>query len=126
MEKELEKLTDKEEETMLLLWEYGPCPVKELLKHFTDPKPHINTLSTFVRALEQKGYVSHEQGRYGGFNYFAIKPKTDYSRGALGKVVSRFFGNAFSLVSNLVEDEQLDANELRKLLEMVESKGKEK
>lgn len=118
-----EKLTDKEEETMLLLWEFGPCPVKVLLEHFSEPKPHINTLSTFVRSLEQKGYVGHEQGRYGGFNYFAIKHKTDYCRSTLGKVVKRYFGNAFSLVSNLVEDEQIDATQLRQLLQMVENRN---
>lgn len=122
MKKELEKLTDKEEETMILLWEFGPCPVKELLEHFPEPKPHVNTLSTFVRALEQKGYVGHEPGRYGGFNYFAVKSKSDYRRGALGKVMKRYFGSAFSLVSNLVDDEQLDAAQLRQLLEMVENR----
>lgn len=125
MKKKFEKLTDKEEETMLLLWEYGPCPVKDLLEHFSEPKPHINTLSTFVRSLEQKGYVGHKQGRYGGFNYYAVKRKSDYRRGALGKVMARFFGNPFSLVSNLVEEEQLDADQLRQLLEMIESRGKE-
>ena len=121
-----DKLTDKEEETMLLIWEYGPCAVKELLEHFPDPKPHINTLSTFVRTLEQKGYVGHEQGRNGGFNYFALKPKADYRRGALGKMVKRYFGSAFTLVSNLVESEELDADQLRELLDMVENRKEER
>lgn len=119
------KLTDKEEETMALLWEYGPCSVKELMNHFSEPKPHINTLSTFVRSLEQKGFVGHEQGAYGGFNYFAVKPISDYRRGVLGKVVRRFFGNAFSLASNLVEEEQLDADQLRQLLDMIERRKEE-
>lgn len=122
MKEEKEKLTDKEEETMLLLWEHGPCPVKDLIQYYSDPKPHINTVSTFVRALESKGYVGHEQGRYGGFNYFAIKPKTDYRRNAVGRLVNRYFGNCFSMVSQLVEEEQIDATQLRQLLEMVEKK----
>ena len=92
MKKELEKLTDKEEETLTLLWEYGPCAVKELLAHFSEPKPHVNTLSTFVRSLEHKGYVGHEPGRYGGFNYFATCSKSDYRRGVLSKIVQRFIG----------------------------------
>lgn len=124
MKTELEKLTDKEEETLTLLWEFGPYSVKELLEHFSEPKPHINTLSTFVRSLEHKGYVDHVPGRYGGFNYFAIQSKSDYRRGALRKVVKRFFGNAFSLASNLVEEQQLDDDELRQLLEMIENKKK--
>lgn len=125
MEKSQERLTEKEEETMLLIWEHGPCTVKDLLEHFSEPKPHINTLSTFVRSLEQKGYVDHQVARYGGFNYFAVKPKSEYRRTALGKMAKRYFGNIFSLVSNLVEDEQLDADQLRQLLDMVESKHKD-
>lgn len=122
MKKAPEYLTDKEEETMLLLWEHGPCTVKDLVEHFSEPRPHINTVSSFVRALEKKGYVGHKQGRYGGFNYFAIKSKADYGRNTVGKIVKRYFGSPFSLVSNLIEDEQLDAEQLRQLLGMVENK----
>lgn len=39
MEQPHEKLTAKEEETMLLLWKYGPCSVKQLLCHFDEPRP---------------------------------------------------------------------------------------
>lgn len=124
MRKELERLTDKEEETLSLLWEYGPCTVKNLLEHFSEPRPHINTLSTFVRSLEQKGYVAHEEGKYGGFSYYAIQSRQDYRRGTLGKVVKRFFGNAFSLASALVEEEQLDDDELQRLLKLIEDKKK--
>lgn len=117
-----EKLTGKEEETMLLLWQYGPCSVKELLQHFEEPRPHINTLSSFVRILEKKGFVSHSPGSHGGFNYYAVKPLSEFRRGATGQFIKKYFGNCFSMVSQLVEDEQLDANQLKELLDMVENK----
>lgn len=120
----MEKLTEKEEETMLLIWEHGPCQVKDLVEHLSEPRPHINTVSTFVRALEAKGYVGHKQGRYGSFNYYALVPKSDYRRGAMGRLVSRYFGNCFSMVSQLIEDEQIDAEQLRELLKMVEKQDK--
>lgn len=122
MKENIEKLTDKEEETMILLWKYGPCAVKDLLQYYSEPRPHINTVSSFVRTLEKKGYVGHEQGRYGGFNYFAIKPIKEYRRNAVGKLVNQYFGNCFSMISQLVEDEQIDADQLRQLLDMVENK----
>ena len=40
-------------------WEHGPLFVRELVALATEPKPHFNTLSTMVRALEAKGYVAH-------------------------------------------------------------------
>lgn len=118
-----DKLTEKEEEAMFLLWEYGPCSVKELINYYPDPKPHVNTISTFVRTLEAKGFVGHEQGRYGSFNYFAIKSKSEYRKNTFRKIVGRYFGNSFSMVFNLVENEELDADQLRNLLNMVEKKN---
>ena len=56
----MEKLTRREEELMRCFWERGPLFVRELVAMMPDPKPHFNTLSTMVRALEAKGYVGHE------------------------------------------------------------------
>lgn len=117
-------LTAKEEETMLLLWKHGPCSVKELLCHFDEPRPHINTLSTFVRTLEKKGFVDHLPGSHGGFNYYAVKPLSEFRKGATGRFIKKYFGNCFSMVSQLVEDEQLDAAQLKVLLEMIENRNK--
>lgn len=117
-----DKLTEKEEEAMFLLWEHGPCSVKDLINYYPEPKPHVNTVSTFVRTLEAKGYVGHEQGRYGSYNYFALKSKSEYRKNTFRKIVGRFFGNSFSMVSNLVENEELDEEQLRSLLEMVKRK----
>ncbi len=120
-----EKLTEKEEETMLLLWDHGPCSVKELVTFYPEPRPHINTVSSFVRSLEVKGYVGHEQGRYGSFNYFAIKSRSDYRKNAIGKMIGKYFGNYFSLVSHLVKEEKINAGQLKELLDMVENKKKD-
>ena len=55
-----QELTAKEEEAMNIFWQHGPQFVKEMVAFYDDPKPHINTLSTVVRTLEEKGYVSHK------------------------------------------------------------------
>ena len=52
-------LTAKEEEIMGFFWEKGPLFVKEMLAFYEEPKPHFNTLSTIVRGLEDKGFLSH-------------------------------------------------------------------
>lgn len=123
MKENKERLTEKEEEVMFLIWEHGPCPIKQLVDYYPDPKPHVNTISTFVRTLESKGYVAHEQGRYGSFNYFAVKSKSEYRKSTFSKIIGRYFGNSFSMVSNLVENEEIDAEQLRRLLDMVEKKN---
>ncbi len=58
--KEKIEMTDKEEELMRIFWNHGPMFVREIVELYPEPRPHFNTLSTFVRNLEQKGFVSHE------------------------------------------------------------------
>ena len=58
---ESEKLTNKEEEVMQVLWNLESAFVKDMLPLFTEPKLHYNTLSTIIRNLEEKGYVAHKQ-----------------------------------------------------------------
>ena len=69
-------LTAKEEEIMGFFWEKGPLFVKEMLAFYDDPKPHFNTLSTIVRGLEEKGYLSHKA--YGNtYQYYATVSRDD-------------------------------------------------
>ena len=55
----MKTLSAREEEIMDILWEKGPLFVKEMVELYEEPRPHFNTLSTFVRGLEEKGYVGH-------------------------------------------------------------------
>ena len=58
----MKRLTAKEEEIMQMFWEHGPMFVRELLAFYEEPKPHYNTVSTLVRGLEEKGFVTTSTG----------------------------------------------------------------
>lgn len=119
-------LTDKEEELMYFFWERGPMYVRQLVELYPDPKPHFNTISTFVRALEQKGYVGHEQ--YGNtYLYHAAVSREEYSRKTLRSVMSRYFNNSLTgIVSALFKDENLSDDDIRDLIKQVrENNNKE-
>ena len=49
---EYRKLSPKEEEIMSCFWQRGPLFVREVVEMMPEPKPHFNTVSTFVRSLE--------------------------------------------------------------------------
>ena len=55
----MQKLTNKEEEIMHILWKLKKAFVKEVMAEITEDQPHYNTLSTIVRNLEEKGFVIH-------------------------------------------------------------------
>ena len=121
----MKKLTQKEEEILALFWEKGPMFVKELKEVYADQKLHYNTLSTMVRAIEEKGFISHEQ--FGNTHrYFAVVSKEEYSKRRLGNVVKKYFNNSYkSVISALVEEENLSVEDLKKLISEIENNKNE-
>ncbi len=119
------KLTAKEEEAMLMFWKKGPMFIRELVAAYTEPKPHFNTLSTVVRGLEEKGYVSHNQ--FGATHqYYAVLTIEEYRSQSLKKLVGNYFDNSiFSAVSALVASKSLSRDEVNDLLKMVEQQESE-
>lgn len=115
-------LTAKEEEIMRIFWEHGPLLIREIVDLLPDPKPHVNTVSTVVRILEQKGAVGHEK-EGGSFRYHALLPKESYRRSTLGEMLRNYFDNSCqSMVSTLVEEEKMSVDDLRELIDIIEKK----
>jgi predicted transcriptional regulator len=64
---------------MHILWKLEKAFVKDVLLEIEIEKPHYNTLSTIIRNLEDKGYVSHNA--YGKTHqYYPIVSKEDYKK----------------------------------------------
>lgn len=118
----MEKLTRREEELMRCFWQHGALFVRELVEMSPDPKPHFNTLSTMVRALEAKGYVGHKA--FGGtYQYFPLVSEEAFSRRTLGNVISRYFENSYlGAVSALIEEEKISVKELHELIDRIENR----
>lgn len=119
----MKKLTSKEEEIMELFWEHGSMFVKDLLSFYASPKPHINTLSTIVRGLEEKGYVCHEA--FGNtYRYHAAISKSEFSRQTLRGVIDKYFNKSYlGVVSSLVKEEDISVDELKELIRQVEKEN---
>ncbi|GIJ94967.1 BlaI/MecI/CopY family transcriptional regulator [Capnocytophaga stomatis] len=119
----MKNLTSKEEEIMSFFWEEGKLFVKQILEKYDEPKPHFNTISTYVRALEEKGFLSHEA--FGtSYQYFAIISKEDYQNRTLKNVVKKYFGNSYlNVVNTFIKSEKLSVEEIRKLLDEIDNKS---
>ena len=122
----MEKLTAKEEEVLGLFWKKGPLYVREIVELYENPKPHFNTISTIVRALEEKGYVGHTpKGK--SYQYHAIVAEEDMGKKYLSSIVGRYFRNSYlRVVSSLLEEGNIPVEDLRKLLDEVEKKHNNK
>ena len=122
---QMKKLTGKEEIIMEFFWERGELFVRELRELYQDPKPHINTLSTQVRTLDEEGYLGHHD--YGTtYKYFAKVSRDEYTQRSLIGLIDKYFDNSYlNAVSALVKEEKITVAQLKELVELIE-KGEQK
>ena len=120
----MKTLSAREEEIMGFFWEKGPLFVKEIVVLYDEPRPHFNTLSTFVRALEEKGYLSHRT--FGNtYQYYAVVSRDEFKKKTLKSVISKYFNNSYlGVVSSLVKEEEISLSELKELIHEVENANK--
>src|SRR5579871_5318479 len=106
---------------MEVLWERGRSTVNDVAAAVSGEAPlAYSTVLTTLRILERKGYVCHaKEGR--AFVYEPVVGRGEASRSAVRYVLSRFFGNSPKLlVLNMLEDEQIDQRELKRLQDLIE------
>ncbi|WP_422359676.1 BlaI/MecI/CopY family transcriptional regulator [Reichenbachiella sp.] len=120
----MKELTKAEEQVMKVLWQIERGVVHDIIAKLPDPKPAYNTVSTIVRILETKEFVSHKA--YGKtYEYFPIIAKKDYSKFYLSNFMDGYFGGSFkNLVSFFAEENNLDVKELNELIEIAKKDTK--
>lgn len=118
----MQKLTNKEEEIMHILWKLEKAFVKDVMAEITDEQPHYNTLSTIIRNLEDKGFVAHHA--YGNTHqYYPIVKKEVYRKNFMSSAIDTYFNSSYkNMVSQFAKEEKISAEELREILEMIENK----
>jgi BlaI family transcriptional regulator, penicillinase repressor len=111
------QLTRAEEQIMQILWDKKEGLVKDIRDGFGDPRPARNTVSTVLRVLEKKGYVSHKA--YGNVHlYFPLVSKNEYSKSRLFGLMEDYFNNSFpAMASFFAREKDLTLRELEELLE---------
>ena len=115
-------LTDAEARVMAVVWQKGTASVADVVAAFKKKRAvSYSTVQTILRILEGKGYVSHEKVA----RAFIYHPRVDERQArqrALKHLVTRLFnGSPSLLVLNVLEDEQIDAEELSRVKKFIES-----
>ncbi|WP_159948166.1 BlaI/MecI/CopY family transcriptional regulator [Polaribacter septentrionalilitoris] len=118
----MEKLTNKEEEVMHILWTLKKAFVKDVLAEIKEDKPHYNTLSTIIRKLEEKGYVAYTA--YGKTHqYYPIIPKEEYRKEFMNTAIANYFNSSYkNMVSFFAKEEKISEAELQEIIELIKKK----
>lgn len=117
---EIKELTRAEEQLMQILWQIKKGMVKDVMEHLPEPKPAYNTVSTFIRILESKGFVGYTAiGK--SHQYFPLVSKEDYQNFATDKLMNGYFDNSVKrMFSYFVNKEKIDMNEADEIIELIE------
>lgn len=107
----LQTLTPSEEEIMQLIWQKGKIYFRELMDIYPEPRPHQNTVSTFLKILVEKHYLTTEkQGRI--YLYSPSISFDDYKKFVLKRFLENYFDNSGNeLLKVLVGEKYLSAQD---------------
>lgn len=114
-------LGDRELDVMAVLWELGSGTVAEVRERLPAELAYTTVL-TILRNLESKGFLRHaEEGK--AHRWFPLVERQAAGRSALGALLAKLFrGSPELLLTQLVDDQDLSPEELRRLQRVLDER----
>ena len=111
----MKALSEREQEVMNVIWEVRNCCVDDVLQQLPEPKPAYNTVQTFMKILEEKGFLAHKRdGKK--FIFYPLIEKPEYNRWSLKHMKDNLFGgSAKSLLNTFIRDTDLSETDIQEL-----------
>lgn len=112
-------LTQRELDIMSVLWELGEATVTEV-RDRVDPDLAYTSISSMIRTLEMKGYVSHRRGEGKTHVYFPVIDAEKAGESVLGRVLDKVYGGSpIKLLAHLVDQHRLSDKELARMRDLL-------
>jgi predicted transcriptional regulator len=112
-------LTQRELDIMSVLWELGEATVTEV-RDRVDPNLAYTSISSMIRTLELKGYVSHRRGEGKTHVYFPAVDAETAGESALSRLLEKVYGGSpIKLLAHLVDQKRLSEKDLARMRELL-------
>ncbi len=110
------KPTDAELEILSVLWERGPCTVREVHEVLSKRKPTgYTTILKLMQIMNDKGLLNRDDSTRAHV-YEAKQPQENMQRQIVGDLLDKVFaGSAMKLVMHAIENERTSAEELAQI-----------
>ena len=119
-------LTKGEMQVMNIQWDMkrGAC-IAEIQKQYPEPHPAYTTIATFLKIMEQKGFVEKRKSGSGKtYVYSPLLTRERYRRLVVDDVKDTFFGGSVkSLVSFFAEEEELSLEDINEILTILQNRN---
>jgi predicted transcriptional regulator len=114
-------LTPRELDIMSVLWELGEATVTEVRDRIDEGLAYTG-VSSMIRTLELKGYVSHRRGEGRTHVYYPLIEREAAGETALTRVLDKVYGGSpIKLLAHLVEQRGLSEEDLARMRELLEA-----
>lgn len=113
------ELTKAELQIMQILWTKEKAFVNDILEEMPEPRPAYNTVSTVIRVLVEKQFVSYNSfGKT--YQYYPLVEREDYMDGYMTNVLDNFFsGSIKTAVSFFANKDKLSKKEVEELIDIL-------
>ena len=119
-------LTQRELDIMSVLWELGEATVTEV-RDRVDPDLAYTSISSMIRTLEMKGYVSHRRGEGKTHVYFPVIAAEKAGETVLGRVLDKVYGGSpIKLLAHLMDQHRLSDKELARMRDLLKRPTKKR
>lgn len=110
---------------MRVMWTISEGLVKDVIAELPKPAPPYNTISSIIRILEEKGYLSHKA--YGRTHvYFPIVSEDEFRKNSFRNLILNYFdGSVENVVSFMVKSEDLGEAEIQRIRKIIDAAEKE-
>ncbi len=118
------QLTNRELDVMSIVWRLGSATVNEVQEALGDRLAYTSVM-TILKTLESKGHLRHEvEGR--AFRYYPQVEPAAAGAKTLNRLVDKVYqGSRAMLVAELVSDERVSPDELRRMKELLDKRLEE-
>jgi BlaI family transcriptional regulator, penicillinase repressor len=109
------KLSKLEFRVMEVLWERGPCAIRDMQSAFPAKKrPAYTTIQTVVYRMEAKNIVRRQAKKVGNFHIFeALISRKAAQRRLIDELLAFFGGSSQSVMAHLIESGKLSLEEIQ-------------
>lgn len=120
----MKELTRAELQIMQILWEKERAFVNEIREEMPEPRPAYNTISTVLRVLVEKDFVSYQSfGKT--YQYYPLVVREDYRECYMSNVINNFFsGSVKAVVSFFARRESLSEQEIDEIIDILNENKK--
>jgi BlaI family penicillinase repressor len=122
----VKELTRAEEQVMRYLWKIKSGFLKDIIEQYPEPKPAYTTVSTVIRVLVKKGFISYRT--YGKTHeYYPLISRDRYFKNHFKTLVKNYFSDSPQrFVSFYTEKVNLDVEELEEMIVIIKKQIRKK